>query len=365
MRILYFAKAYPPETGGIETYSEQVAMAYSRDGHEVTVITTHPGEPGTEMRGEITVHNVGQGPQAKVFWRMMKALRGLKGVQFDCVHSTTWRAALPAVLLRSSLPLVLTIHGREVFVVPKLLRPAMNLVLRRARFIPTVSQAILDKFQETLSFQLAGAFANWNGISFEEETRVLPEKAQDGPINIFCMCRLVDRKNVRRAIQAVAALIREGHDLRFDIAGGGPLLETLQAQVSEEGMEAHIQVLGRVPDEAVDPLYRKSHIFLHPQIATLSGGDLEGFGLTIADGMSYGAVPIAGASGGPLDFIEPGVNGYLVDGENLEDIKNKLRQAVSDRKLMTELAGKSWACAHEKMTWKNHVRKIIERVQAD
>lgn len=362
MKILYFAKAYPPETGGIETYSEQVAMAYDRAGHEVTVITAHPGETGTEMRGNIAIHNVGQGPQAKVFVRMMKKLRSLRGQEFDFVHSTSWRVGLPPLLLRPKLPLVVTVHGREVFVVPGPLRPAMTFVLKRARLLPTVSQAILDKFQETVPYILDNAFADWNGISFEEETRSPPDKPE-GDINIFCMCRMVERKNVAGAIIAVARLIREGRSLTFNIAGSGPQLEELRSLVRSECMEQHIHVLGRVTDEDVAPLYRKSHIFLHPQVATTSGGDLEGFGLTIADGMAFGAVAIAGRSGGPQDFVTPGETGYLVDGEDISDICEKLRLVIDDSAHMAQLSRNGWAFATGSLTWDIHAEKIMQRMR--
>ena len=61
MNILLIAKAYPPETGGIETYSEQVAMAYGRDGHATTVVTAFAGPRGRTVRGNVVIHNVGAG----------------------------------------------------------------------------------------------------------------------------------------------------------------------------------------------------------------------------------------------------------------------------------------------------------------
>lgn len=362
MKLLYLAKAYPPETGGVETYSEQVAMAYARAGHDVTVVTAHPGETGTEMRGAVKVINVGQrGGQAGVFRRMLGQLWSMRNQPFDAVHATTWRVALPALLLRRSLPLVVTIHGREVFVVPGPLRPLMSAVLRHADHFPTVSQPILDKVRQELGVELEGAFADWNGISFEEESGIPHDKPED--MTLFCMCRLVARKNVEGAIRSVARLVGEGHDLTFRIAGSGEELERLRTLVAELGLEDRVLLLGRVPDEEIVPLYRSSHIFLHPQIATRNGQDMEGFGLTIADAMSFGCVPVAGASGGPLDFIETGETGYLVDGTREEEIVAALRHLIADASHRSALAHAAQLFARRELTWDAHAQKILQRLE--
>ena len=363
MKILYLAKAYPPATGGVETYSAQVAMAYARAGHDVTVVTTHPGAVGEEMRGKVRVINVGDhGGQSAIFGRMVQQLWSMRRQPFDLVHATTWRVSLPALVLRRSLPMVVTIHGREVFVVPKPLRPLMMRALRHADHLPTVSQPILDKFEEDLGFRLERAFSNWNGISFEKESGELRDKPEGTAL--FCMCRLVARKNVDGAIRAVAELIGRGHDLSFRIAGGGEEAEHLATLVRELGMEDHIKLLGRVPDDDIQPLYRSSHIFLHPQIATRSGQDMEGFGLTIADAMSFGCVPVAGASGGPLDFIQNGETGYLVDGTKVDEITDALERLITDPQHRENLAYAARTFARDQLTWDAHAHKILDRLKS-
>jgi phosphatidylinositol alpha-1,6-mannosyltransferase len=359
MRILYLAKAYPPETGGVETYSEQVAMAYVRAGHQVTVVTTHSGAKGEVMREHVKVMNVGnQGSQIAIFKRMLGHLRLIRSEPFDVVHATTWRVAIPAMILRRHLPMIVTIHGREVFVVPKLLRPLMMWVLRHADYLPTVSQPILEKLQGELNFELKGAFSNWNGISFPEASKFLHEKPKG--MVLFCMCRLVKRKNLEGAIRAVAALIEKGYYIEFRIAGSGEEAERLAALVSELGLNEHIKLLGRVRDEEIQSLYHDSHIFLHPQITTQSGQDMEGFGLTIADAMSFGCVPVAGASGGPLDFIRSGKTGYLVNGTSVEEIKAAIEKLIIDPGHRIALSSAAHVFAHQHLTWDAHARKILQ-----
>ena len=89
---------------------------------------------------------------------------------------------------------------------------------------------------------------------------------------------------------------------------------------------------------------------------------MEGFGITIADAMSFACVPIAGASGGPLDFIRHEETGYLVDGLDQGAIESALR-ALHDHPGMREnmsLAARNFAI--DKLTWNQHVENILQRI---
>lgn len=361
MKILVIAKGYPPATGGIETYSEKLAQAYAKLGHDVTVVTTHPGPPKTERRDAVKVTNLGERSQPVVFAAMANWMLRNRHRQFDLVHATTWRVAIPAIMLRPAAPLLVTIHGREVFIVPKLLRPVMKAVLNRADAVPTVSGPILERAKSLAYLPLHRGFSNWNGISFEAETQEMPVKP-DGPIRIFCMCRMVARKNVASAIRAVATLVREGKDMRFDIAGSGPELDSLRKIAEAENVGDRIQIHGRIADPAVPEFYRLAHIFLHPQVETENGTDIEGFGLVIADAMAFGCVPVAGDSGGPSEFISNGQNGYLVDGNEPGQIIIALRNLVDDRPLMDRIGGSAHRFACSELLWKKHAERNLAKL---
>ena len=176
------------------------------------------------------------------------------------------------------------------------------------------------------------------------------------------MCRLIERKNVGNAIRAIGNLIREGHDIDFRVAGSGPDYKSLRSLVSTEGIGERVHLLGWTPDDAVVKLYRDSHIFLHPQIAAGEGMDMEGFGLSIADAMAFGVVPVAGNSGGPVDFVHPGENGYLVDGHDVAEIAAVLRRILQDRDHLDVLSRAAWSFARQRLTWAAHTRSILDRL---
>ncbi len=362
MKTLILAKGFSPDIGGVETYSEQVALAYRRRGHDVTVLTAHTGPVGFETRETVRIFNVGVGTQFAVFLRMLLLLRRLhkEEAAVDIVHATTWRMAVPPLLLGLQVPLIVSVHGREVFVVRRPLLPLMHWVFRNASLVAAVSGPILDLFQAELPFDLRDSVVAWNGISFEADARrhvPSPDFSK-----MFCMCRLVERKNLTNAVRAAALLKAEGIDFQFDIAGEGPEREAVDALIVSERLGQQVRTVGRIRNEEAKQYYKTCGIFLHPQISTKGWRDLEGFGISIADAMSFGAAAIAGANGGPTDFINDGETGILVEGRDAANIATAVRFLLRQpqRAMSISMAGRSFAL--EQLTWDRHVSLILESV---
>jgi glycosyltransferase involved in cell wall biosynthesis len=356
--VLLLAKGYPPAIGGLETYSEQVANAYARRGLRVIVVTAHPGGRGTENRAGVNVINVGEASQPVVFARMLREIRRLfRRGTFDLIHATSWRVAIPSLLLRTAIPIVISVHGREVFVVPRPLVPVMHWAFRRATAVIAVSTPILEALQARLPFRLRRAHVGWNGLSFPE--RAARHHPHPDFRRLLCLCRLVERKNIPNAIRAVAKLIGEGYDITYEIAGSGEEADRIDTVIQELEAGSRIRRLGRVSDEQLLSLYRECGVFLHPQVATNSGDDLEGFGISIADAMSFGAVAVAGASGGPLDFIQDGQTGILVDGTDVDAIATALRCLLDDPTRTRSIAAAGRRFALERLTWDRHIESAI------
>jgi phosphatidylinositol alpha-1,6-mannosyltransferase len=361
INILVLAKAYPPEIGGIETYSEQVSLAYAAGGHTVTVLTTHPGTIGCVQRGTVRIHNVGQGRQIKVFFRMVIVLRKIfKSQSIELIHATSWKVAIPVYFLKLPPP-VISVHGSEVFVVPAILKRLMIAVLRHSRALIVVSQPIMLAMERNLGIPPTLGIVGWNGVSFPEEAN-----ANDSSPNlrsIFCLCRLVERKNLENAIKAVASLSREGYKIKFSIAGTGPEADRLYALIQDSKLDCVVEMLGFISDKEVIKRYKEASIFLHPQISTRGGADLEGFGISIADAMSFGCAVIAGASGGPLDFIENEVTGLLVDGLDQQRIESALRFLLDDDVKRQKIATAAKTFAVREFTWISHVEKVLQTIE--
>lgn len=359
--IIVLAKGYLPDNGGIERYSSDLVDAYTRCWRRVYVLTQSSVGPGIRRVGRAIVIDVGATVQVWVFWRVLLKLRHLIGrVRPVFIHGTTWRISLPALIVGARCPLVVTVHGREVFVVPCLLMPIMKLVLKKADIVAVVSQVIADATRSVVSRSRAHWLVLWNGISFPDAAKATPERqSHDGPIRLYAFCRLVERKNLHGVLAAVALLKARGLDgFHLDIAGGGPERARLERLIGEYGIGPLVTLHGTISEEEVVPRYRAADIFIHPQITAEGGKDIEGFGLSIADAMSFGAAVVVGKDGGPSDFVHDGITGLVVDGHEIEAVADAIETLVCNPQLRLQIGrqGRDWAL--RELDWDKVAGKI-------
>lgn len=360
---LLFAKAFPPTQGGVELYSLELAQSLKHTGARPIVITAFRGKLGMQRHHNLPVFNVGESTQLRVFVRMLvAAYRITRRRQISFSYATTWRVALPILMLRTSSSRGVTIHGREVLVPRGPVRLLMKYVLSQIESVFSVSQYTLDQTR------LAGVLPkdvgkrNWNGISsFPASLGSANSEAPSRPLQIFTICRLVPRKNLVKAVQAVARMKSTMGEkpVNYVIAGGGEQESELRSFVEKEGLSEFVQIRGRVTEEEKRKLYEQADIFLHPQVALNNGMDVEGFGLVVAEAMARGIAVIAGIDGGPAELIQDGKTGRLVDGNSVEAIARALCDLACDFNLRRTMGayGRAWTTEH--LSWRAHAMTIL------
>lgn len=362
LKIVVLAKGLAPDPGGIEEYSFQVARTWSSLGHEVTVITQGSERiPG--RTGDVFVRNVGAGAQWIVFLKMVLQVAKNTASQRTPVvfHATTWRMILPTLVCFPGSTIVLTVHGNEFLKKGRLLGILMKFCVRRADMILAVSE--FTKAQFLNRFPGLDCSVRYNGVSSPDK---LPSTSRE-PTLIFTVCRHERRKNLLLAIEAVSVLINKGIDVRYVIAGEGPETQRLQNAIgaSSDEVQSRIQLVGRISEEQKYDYFARSSMFLHPQIIDPETGDVEGFGLAVAEAMSRGSVPVVGNNGGTKEVVDDGANGLLVNPGDREDIAEKVEYLLGhprELRKMSELAIDKVATS---FSWVEHLSGLIPLSEKD
>ncbi len=369
LKILINAKAFPPVVGGVESYSEFIARAYLKAGHEPTVITAFNGKSGWSDRhypeGTIKVLNTGIGSQPVVFAKMLAATAWVRLTRrFDFLHATTWRAALAALPYRGKMPMVLTVHGQEVLNYPFFLKKYMIKVLKSVDYLVTVSNVSMEAARSALFGHIANGEwqVDFNGLSYLNEAEAFERPPRDpARLRIVSFARLVERKNIQGGLLALARLRDEGiTNFHYTIAGNGPLRGKIEQMIDELELRDFVTMAGYVKEKDIPDLYRNTDIFLHPQTAPDTGRDIEGFGLVIADSISFGAAAVVGKDGGPKDFVKHDERGLVVDGNKITEITDALRLLLTNTATLERLSsqGRKWCL--ENLSWDRHVSQILE-----
>lgn len=359
-RVLVLAKAYPPNLGGVETYSEQVASAYARAGFATTVLTQFDGPLGRMKTGKIKVINVGPGPQWLVFARLLRELWRQRRIDFACVHATTWRVAIPAILAGRN-PLIVTAHGREVAQTGMLLRPLMREVFRRCRQILVISNYAREVCSAVVPGFEKRAVVAWNGISWPEEAP--RQTSGQPPFRILTACQLTQRKNVAAAVGALARLMERGIDgVQLEIAGDGPERQSLERLAQELKISGNVTFLGFVPRARMPAVYRRADLFLHPQSHAHDSRDFESFCIAVADALAFGLPTIAGRHGAPSEYITHDQNGWLVEGDDTDEIARLIEVAVTNSERARVMGARARAFAVAEFSWDKHISPVLQLI---
>ena len=245
-------------------------------------------------------------------------------------------------------PLVMTLHGSDMFVHPEFFHPTvrwrLTALLRRgfkhAALVICVSQHVRDVVQERFKLpddRLAvihhGIESSFQPMSAEVATTHVATKYGITKPYIFYAGKIVSSKNIERLVDAFRGFRRAYEaDVQLVLAGKsyprmGRIQETLWQAAEAEG----VLRIGHVPHNDLPYLYCAARVFAFPSL-------WEGFGLPVAEAMACG-VPVITSNNSCLQEIA-GDAALLVDPYSTEEIQDALTRLFFDEVLRAELRKK-------------------------
>lgn len=147
---------------------------------------------------------------------------------------------------------------------------------------------------------------------------------------VLAVGRLQPQKGFDLALRAMAELGPAHSDWQLVILGEGPERGALEALRDELRLGGRVHMPGRVSDTW--PWLRRADIFLMSSRS-------EGFPNALCEAMAAG-VPVISTDclSGPSDIVTPGVDGLLVEPENVESMAVALRTMMDSDDLRRRLA---------------------------
>ncbi|MHC4951168.1 MAG: glycosyltransferase, partial [Planctomycetota bacterium] len=171
---------------------------------------------------------------------------------------------------------------------------------------------------------------------FPFKPRVLCENET---VQILTVGRLVEKKGYQFSIGAVAQLIKDGFNIHYTIAGGGPLLNDLEKMVHDFGIENHVTFSGEVTQEDVVQLYNRSHLFVLSSV-TAKSGDKEGQALVNQEAQACGLPVVSTLHNGIPDGVLDGQSGLLVPEKDVTALTEAVKKLLGSPSLWPEMGRK-------------------------
>ena len=210
----------------------------------------------------------------------------------------------------------------------KLLLPVLRAVWRNARPVIAKCQQEADMIHAVVKDLPVEIIPNGVDLSGFQPGPPIPD---DGPLQVFCAARLIERKGQHHLIRAVKQLSDQGVEVIASLAGTGDSLEAYQKLAQELGVSERIRFLGYVPREEIPRHYAAAHVFSLPSFN-------EGMALAALEAMGAGLPLVLTRTGGTDELVEEGVNGFTHDWGDVEALAGHLRRLAQDRPLARRMS---------------------------
>ncbi|NMF87364.1 glycosyltransferase family 4 protein [Aromatoleum petrolei] len=339
LRIGLVTSEFPPDLGGVETYSWQLARELG-SRHDVAVTVFAP----PTARDVVPPPNVTIRPVLTSCMELDWAR--LKDEPIDVWHALS---AAHCWLALKGRPTVVSVHGNDFLVpYPTTMRPALALpgmwrlrglawkeleplwrrttaqMLRRAlprcgaiiansRYTADVLQGLVPGCNERIAVA---------GVGVDTAFFDVPRGVGDGVPQLLTVCRLSEaRKNVDRVLRALGAL-KDSFDFEYVVAGDGSLRTELEGLAAELGLATRVRFVGRVDDAELRRLYAAADLFV--LTASVTPASHEGFGIVYLEAAASGVPSLAARLAGAVEAVEEGESGYFVETTETDAIEAAL-----------------------------------------
>lgn len=146
---------------------------------------------------------------------------------------------------------------------------------------------------------------------------------QQEKIRLITIARLVEKKGIKYAIEALAYVAKEYNNIEYYIVGDGILKENLRDLIFVLNLQEKVKLLGWQPQDKVTELLNTAHILVAPSV-TSSGNDKEGIPVAIMEAMAMGLPVISTYHSGIPELVEDGITGFLVQEKNVDELAEKI-----------------------------------------
>jgi phosphatidylinositol alpha-1,6-mannosyltransferase len=228
--------------------------------------------------------------------------------------------------LRPKLPILLFVHGDEVWNDPAISRGKRWFepwFLRAVTKIASVSAYTAETMGREFHVLPAKFSLLPNAV---DPLKSLPDtKNIREEATILTVTRLEtgDReKNVGQMIRAVAKLKHTIPGLKYEIAGDGALRPELETLASDLGAADRVKFLGLITDAELDAAYARATVFALPS-------SKEGFGIVYLEAWQRGLPVICASKGAPKEIVADGVDGFVADPGDVAMLADRLNLLLS------------------------------------
>jgi glycosyltransferase involved in cell wall biosynthesis len=142
---------------------------------------------------------------------------------------------------------------------------------------------------------------------------------------------LTERKGVDLLLKAFMLVSDQHPTARLRIVGDGVLRPQLERIVAHSRINGKVDFAGFVNYEKIHEEYSQADVFILPTLE-------DAFGVVIVEALSSGVPVVCSPFAGAADYIQDGVNGFIVNPTEIPALAERISRLLSDSTLREEFS---------------------------
>lgn len=384
MKICVLTDFFPPKKGGYTSHTYEIVRHWLKAGIKVVVVTTVIPEHGSELSNEeirnhvcwVKKRGAGHLNALLVYARFMRIVFAQKP---DLLFFTTWDPytvfkPLFSFFWGKKYPYIIACHGADVLALypgssygaKPIFKWLGRMALRQAKAIFAVSHYTAREL-ESLGVKTTNIKIFPNGVDYRIFRPLQVDKEKllskyEVPYSerklLLTVAQLNIRKGLDTALKVVGELKKEDQIVNYVIIGSGDDEQRLNNLIRQLDLEDQVFILPNIDNDELIKFYNICDVFLLP---SRHEGDInvEGFGIVFLEANACEKAVIAGNSGGIPDAVDDGKSGFLVEPNNINEIKEKILYLLKNQDISREMGKYGRQRVIEEFNWKKVAADMI------
>jgi len=223
-------------------------------------------------------------------------------------------------------PYIISVWGSDVYEFPKkniICKKFLEKNLSRADIILSTSKAMAEETKKYTykDIQITPFGVDINIFKPFDSRYKEKEKVIIGAIKTFDI-----KYGIEYLIRAFGELCYKYHNIELQLAGRGPLEESLKKLCKELNIEDRVKFLGYIDQKKVVENFNKFDIAVIPSL-------FESFGVSAVEAQACGTPTIVTNTGGLPEATSPNNSSIVVETKNVSQLKNAIEKLILDKEL--------------------------------
>jgi colanic acid/amylovoran biosynthesis glycosyltransferase len=175
----------------------------------------------------------------------------------------------------------------------------------------------------------------YNPLGIDTEFFEFRERTPETPVEILIVSRLVEKKGIVHAVDAVAQL-SETVDVSVTIVGDGPERQAIESRIREHAIEDSFSLVGVKSLSEVRDILHESHIFLLPCI-TDSNGETSPTPTILLQAQATGIPIVSTYHSGIPRIVDDSKSALLVPERDVDALAEAIETLATDPESWSEM----------------------------